>query len=365
LKNLFKLFLTILIISCTTKDSQERLGDPFFDRITADLPEIQVNGITTVIPDDPAIVDPFKMVVDHYGRIIMAETASFHITMLNTEGKVTSRVGGIGAGPGEFRVINDLSIGFDNKVYVFDKGLQRVTIFSIVGDDLILDRILTVDGRDTYRLENLIVTEAGWFGLYKKADARATGDHRLRLYSVDDLMIRKEELLLLPGETEKKLSDRYENFLGINTLFAVYKTGFYYISSHSAELMRFDLKKRTTSGIKLLQNDNRENHLLAQEYMGRRMRSIIGAIPDFAVMIEKTEKLPLFSHISRGDNHIVLSTRYFGGNDGILVHYDLVNGVTEFSKVPPHLAIFGLLDRTLYGINFEDGTSSRIMMIRI
>jgi hypothetical protein len=67
------------------------------------------------------------------GRIVVADGGSFELRFYDARGTYVSAVGREGEGPGEFRLLSGLEVGEGDSIYVFDRRLQRVSVFGAGG----------------------------------------------------------------------------------------------------------------------------------------------------------------------------------------------------------------------------------------
>lgn len=67
---------------------------------------------------------------------VVVDDADKSIVLLNEKGEILSRAGGEGRGPGEFQSIVQLHIGYDNRIYLLDMLLFRITVYEIANDQL-------------------------------------------------------------------------------------------------------------------------------------------------------------------------------------------------------------------------------------
>ncbi len=73
---------------------------------------------------------PKALVTDSKGRVYIADWRSKIIKIFNQKGRYVTSVGRSGRGPGEFLSIEDLAIDDENNLYVLDRILRRVTVFT-------------------------------------------------------------------------------------------------------------------------------------------------------------------------------------------------------------------------------------------
>jgi hypothetical protein len=102
-------------------------------------PEVEIGGA----PDDARY--QFFRVVDAArlsdGRIVVADGGSLELRFYDARGAYVTAVGHEGEGPGEFRTLSGLEVGDGDTIYVFDRRLQRVSVFDTGGK---LVRVLRV-----------------------------------------------------------------------------------------------------------------------------------------------------------------------------------------------------------------------------
>ncbi len=73
---------------------------------------------------------PKALVTDGRGRVYIADGSSNIIRVFNQKGQYVTSVGRRGRGPGEFLTIEDLAVDSENNLYVLDRILRRVTVFT-------------------------------------------------------------------------------------------------------------------------------------------------------------------------------------------------------------------------------------------
>jgi len=84
----------------------------------------------------------------------MPDPFSGFIHIYDLSGNHIRTIGGMGSGPGEFRIIRDIALGIDNSLWLYDPALKRISIFkypdydyyeTILLDDTIYKMIMTSD----------------------------------------------------------------------------------------------------------------------------------------------------------------------------------------------------------------------------
>ncbi len=67
------------------------------------------------------------------GRIVVANAGTYEVRFYYELGEYASAGGGEGEGPGEFSQIWGIEVGTNDSIYVFDHGLQRLSVFDSSG----------------------------------------------------------------------------------------------------------------------------------------------------------------------------------------------------------------------------------------
>ena len=67
------------------------------------------------------------------GRIVVANAGTHEIRFFDNHGAFISKVGGLGDGPGEFRVMSSIGRHTSDSVWAYDEGLRRLTLIDLNG----------------------------------------------------------------------------------------------------------------------------------------------------------------------------------------------------------------------------------------
>lgn len=77
-----------------------------------------------------------QVVAGRDGAVFIAEANPYAVRMFDANGKFVRKIGGIGAGPGEFRSVAALAIMHDGSLVVRDGNLGRTNIYDAKGNFL-------------------------------------------------------------------------------------------------------------------------------------------------------------------------------------------------------------------------------------
>ena len=118
---------------------------------------------------------------------------------MDIDGTLSSRAGGVGRGPGEFEVNNQLQKGSDGYLYVLDKMQSRVSKFGVEDGELFYVHSFSPEVSDQNRIEEIFVTDTGPYVLYNYSDDYSTGENSYHFYSADEQFNPVERLFEFEG----------------------------------------------------------------------------------------------------------------------------------------------------------------------
>ncbi len=112
-------------------------GNVYIAAMTGGLLKVDSNGkfISTIQPDSAGVFWPAAVAVDAGGNIYAVDMAGYQVWKLSREGKVLTRWGKRGTGPGEFEIAYGIAVSRDGRtVYVADTENARVERFDSNGN---------------------------------------------------------------------------------------------------------------------------------------------------------------------------------------------------------------------------------------
>jgi hypothetical protein len=113
-----------------------------------DVPEWQTRLIYSTV-SGPSPVELFEFgdaVLLADSSLLIGDRRSPELIFLDSRGIVSSRMGRLGEGPGEYTNIDRVGVGIDGTVFVFDGRQQRTTLLDTAGTVLAVQRV-DLDGR--------------------------------------------------------------------------------------------------------------------------------------------------------------------------------------------------------------------------
>jgi len=141
----------------------------------------------TFFKGDSGIYSPLFLDITENGHVVVVEGSSWLVHLFDFEGNQLSEAGGVGSGPGEFRVINNVLATTDNKILVLDKKLSRLTVYGIDDAELILENTKQLPDNSNYSMEDIYYIENdGYYGVFSERGQRSGMTLSREVYKLDE-----------------------------------------------------------------------------------------------------------------------------------------------------------------------------------
>jgi len=315
----------ISLISCSSEySSSDNFSDPYIETLSSIFNEVSVSQKS--IPLSSSIVQPvFIVVVNNGNSIVVADNAKKTLFLINQEGEILSQAGMNGRGPGEYEMFSGMHLGYDDRIYVKDSSLRRITTYEVVNNEIRLFETNKYESPESYQLYNIYVTEYGNFGLYNESEGYHTPENRFLLYLLDEEFKPIEQKLIVPGEERQPMNvagflmypphdytDKYIWHFEGDT--------FYYVNNYSSLVRGFNvntwkdkielevsLPERTANTYYISAADEAYNFDSNKEYWS---------------VLEDLEILPILSGIWVDDQDFILSIRPAPNDDIMMLSFN-------------------------------------------
>lgn len=347
----------IFLISCSSEySSSDNFSDPYIEKLSRIFNEVSVSQKT--IPLSSSIIQPvFIDVVKNGSSIVIADNAKKTLFLINQEGEILSQAGRNGRGPGEYEMFSGMHLGYDDRIYVKDSSLRRITTYEVVNNEIRLFETNKYESPDSYQLYNIYVTEHGNFGLYNESEGYHTPENRFHLYLLDEEFKPVEQKLIVPGEVRQPMNvagflmypphdytDKYiwnfegDIFYNVNNYSSLVR-GFNVQTGKDEIVLEVSLPKRTTNNYYLNAADEAYNFDSNKEYWS---------------VLENLELLPVLSGIWVDNRDLILSIRPAPNDDIMMLSFN--NGKKEISyfMLPADSGASTFSLNTFYTVN-QDG----------
>lgn len=358
MKIIIRCLLFVLLVSCT-KTSEEAVinttEDPFVHEIEETFPEVK--NISESDFDSGFTYFPHRIAVDANGRLVVVEGRTWRVYLADETGSLLAEAGGRGRGPGEFLVVNDLYISEDNRLYILDRTLMRITLFDIEEHDLVYRQTINLDLTTDLQLQEIFAWQQQWFGVFRPSKDRRTGEQRVLLYKLDENFHPEEHLLDMPGVEQMQLDSGAftDHVLGVTTHWDVQNEWFYFARSDRFTVEKLNLLTRERKSVSFLESATRPHHAFAKAFFEERMGdNVFLMYPKIREKMNEQETLPLFSDLAVHDGKIWFTLFYTGTENGHAIIADPASGEVSWVALPPALDQLTVYGNTLYAIDYVD-----------
>ncbi|TVR13302.1 MAG: 6-bladed beta-propeller [Balneolaceae bacterium] len=299
--------------------------------------------------------------------LIVADNARNSLVLLHIDGAEISSTGRRGKGPGEFEVINQLHKGSDGFLYVLDRMQVRVSQFMIENDEIRYIHSFSPDTPDQKLLQEVYITESGFYALYNRTVNYATGENSYYLYRTDKQFNPKELLFEMDGGEQISLEPVgfVEHPLASQTLWSQNGNKFYILDSHHTTLQKINLENGDVSSFTIIKETDRPNSSNSRSYLEERLEPVIRLIPAMNDAIQESKKLPLHHSFFVTNGWTVISTYYAGSANGIVLLHEEGSPEVVYARVLPHFYPFAMSGKQLIGLNRPSQDQAEIKVLTL
>lgn len=302
-------FLILFLLQC-----EEQVEGEGFQAYIENRPEIRTSHRIMLNSENSALLKPLSLVVDDSGQAIIIDHSNWSLHLINGSGEVQSSAGGLGSGPGEFRLINGLEIGMENSVDVLDKRQNRLTTFDFSGGRFELVGTMSLPDYSPYRIESIHRSDStGYVSVFRFPLREGVSQNPFQVYRLNSVLEKTDKLFEMPGSEKIKMGDHYDDDeLGFITKWHVNDEMFYYSNSQSLSWTSVQLNnlKKTDHTISGVPENLKTPE--AQEYITDRLRPLIQVNPEFEDAIKEKTNLTYFSKFLAGSDAVYYSVSTFG-----------------------------------------------------
>lgn len=356
--NKLKIGFILILISSGCSHEKNGLPENEFESFLSELPVIEVQHISSL---DEISYGNYLVERVSTDKLITAEARVWRLHLVDFTGNLIATAGGMGSGPGEFSVINQIHVGLDNRVYVLDRQLQRISVFSVSDKNLLFEEIMMLPDYSPLILEGLYLTSSGFAGVFKNRAITSNDDPVFRVFNLDNELILNEELLVMAGNDVIKRDGRViaDNVFGEITHWKVYDDRLFYTRSSEFSVTEFHLINKTSSTVKTPEFPDRFMDNQTVRELEERFLFMIQMMPELSEFIKEGEPLPGFV------NFAVHQNRYFftlfdvmnSSDEGNILVYDKEIDKWSIIRVPSGITLYGAYADILFGVNHSDNNN--------
>lgn len=330
------------------------------------MPEAEVASGSLGIPS--SVLQPRRMeTLKSTGHLVVIDDADKSIALINKQGKLLSEAGGEGRGPGEFQNIAQLHIGNEGRIYLLDMLAFRITVYEVADGKLEYIEALSYKNPPNRSLHCIYVTSSGIYGVFNETKGFQSPDNRFLLYRLDENFAPAEQLLKMPGHERQRVA--YSDFklympnvLLRQTLWDVNGEWFYYLSSYEPVIHKYHLDTGKSEEISVHPiSGERVRHDYHISFFKERFGN--EEYKEQWDIVERQDRLPLFSGFWVEDGKILLRMFYPAADEGMMVCMNRDSEEVSYFNAPHELSQLTMQDDKIYGINFKHDGHYRLMYI--
>jgi len=360
----YYLFVLIIIISVSCSTEKLEYGSDF-EKYLAQLPDIPIQEKIIIDGEDFPVYTPFKMSVASEGNIVVADGSNFTLHLLNPNGEHINSAGRMGRGPGEFQLINQIHLGEDNRLYVYDGRAQRISIFTIDEESFQFEEVVNLPNYKTQTPKSIYPTDNGFIGVFKALHVSRDQEPEFEVYSLtNDFQIEKRIFTMHGNEYYYHNGSRKDNPMGFSTIWGWHKNSLYYshtddFSATSVNTSDNSIKEFNITGIPESKIGEKQVEFINERLGPFQMD------PEVEESIRKGEPLPYFLGFIPGENHLYFSLFNASHDPGFVLEVNKESKEIRKIEVPSVFNLYAVEDEKLYGIDHSDDRRHKIMILEI
>lgn len=352
LKSSYILFPALIFLaSCTSsQDCRDCADDVFVGQVIVNMAEAKILNRFVLPIEQHEIYSPMHPRRDQYGRYVLINGRSWDIFLLEADGSLIHKTGGLGKGPGEFTAINHVELTDDNQLYLLDLTQDRITHFSVTLDGMELIEIIPVDGRSTEgRYRSIHSIHDTFWGLLATPKFNRT----FKLLELDSLLNPVQEHIEIPS-----------HFPDIHFSQSLFTNGAWFSDSRSFQYIFFDSLVVYTYDVSTQLKDR---HVLSQPHKKRIATPLNQDFMAAKFGPSDTEglELPQISRALHSNHRLLADILYYGGDHTYLLWHDLATKETRYIKAPPDFHIQAFVGNDIIGMNVVPKQENEIVILQL
>lgn len=347
-------FILLITLSACSSENQIDTVDTNNQQqfLSADVVTTHLESETEVM--DVEINTPLHILQADKDLLVVVDSPSWNINLMNHSGSIIDSAGGSGAGPGEFNLINSVHIIDGNRLLVLDRRLLRVTIYGLKNDRFRLHEVKNTDAVKDYSIEDIYVVDGQWYGVLQK---RAGETRDYELHTLDRNLNTTGSILTFPGNERITVNGRStENPLGKGYYWDFDGSWFFYSDKQASELVKVNLSDLSQKTIQVenrylpspfITDENREN-------LKERLLPMKTVQPKLYEEMTKQNSFPRIGEFSVQHGLAVFIPFYTLNEDNEALILKMCTGENFLIPVPAHTYKMTIKKDEIIGVNAEN-----------
>ncbi|MDZ7773032.1 MAG: 6-bladed beta-propeller [Balneolaceae bacterium] len=351
------LAIGLIAISCSNDPDK---NEHSFDQFISEVEEIILQDSTRIETSTTNVYSPLDLTMDGEGRMVVVDASNWTLNLMELNGALLDSIGGSGGGPNEFFAINQIHIGRDNRLHVYDGRSGVVSIYSILEGGFEPEREIRLPDYDSRNLNALYETDDGYLGVFKSVQIASGENNDIEVYRLDDDFHLQRHQFDMPGsDTFESNGVRRENPLGASTIWKMKDVQFYYSNSATLSITTVNTQNGSSEEFNL---SGYPKPMAGEEEINFLKSVIQGSnVQDPEVLAEGME-LPFFINFIPSEDHFYYTLFTANKNYGIILRVDRHSKKMGKILVPPLFNIYEIHENHLVGIDHTDGDNDIVIM---
>lgn len=338
--------------ACSSENQVETAETKNQQPLTADGDTIHLQSEIEAI--DAEINMPLSIIQTDSDLLVVVDAPSWKIHLMNRVGSLINSVGGSGAGPGEFNLINSVHIIDGNRLLVLDRRLLRVTIYGLKNDRFELHEVKNTDAVKDYSIEDIYVVDGQWYGVLQK---RAGETRDYELHTLDRNLNTTGSILTFSANERITVNGRStENPFGTGYYWDFDGSWFFYSDKQASELVKVNLSDLSKETIQI------ENRYLpsafitveSRENLKKRLLPMKPVQPKLYEEMTKQKSFPRIGEFSVQHGLAVFTPFYTSNEDNEALIMKICTGENFLISVPAHTYKMTIKKDEIIGVNAEN-----------
>lgn len=365
----YRFWLSIIFFLFVSCSSEPEAGKSEYSTFIANVESVAIAESIRIPYEDSPADYPLNLTSDGQ-HVVVVNAKTWDLHLMNSDGTFLDTAGGLGRGPGEFLLINDVHIGADNRLYVYDGKSQKVTAYSITNEELQLEEEMTLPANDTGLLmKSIYKAPSGYVGVFKQLLGRSDRILQpLYVYKLTDDLELQERLVEMPGD-ETFQSDRFpvrmQNPLGDETGWGMASGHFFYSVNNNLSVTSVAMPNGPTTTYDFSDLPKPLKGEEEIEALNKKFELGIKTEPKYKELIREGRFLRYYTHFLPTENYFYYKLNTPGAENGTLLRID--RETREFKKitVPAGFKIYAANGDMIFGIDRTASGASEIVFLQL
>ncbi|MDZ7773204.1 MAG: 6-bladed beta-propeller [Balneolaceae bacterium] len=353
------LFVALLCLSCSNNTGSNP-GD--YRQFISKLPTIKIDHKLQLTESDLEAYSPMQVEFYDQEMALVLASEPWTILLIDEEGQVIDRIHNIGRGPGEYTQINQMHVGFNKSVYLFDARLRKILVYSVNEGQFSLEEERALQPYDSYSFSEFYNTPSGNIGLFKDLSQSQTREiSEYFAFSLGADLQMEDSLFKVPGNELYTYQDlKVDKPFGYETEWDLEENTFYYsysdrISVSARQLNQIDEIHKFVPEIP-------RPHKTDKRISFKLKRLEVENLPDIEKVIREGNYFPHFRDFVVGPSNYFFTLYEESPDHGTLLAIDRNSNEMRKIVVPSLFRIYDVSANKIFGIDHTDNANEVMIM---